>query len=157
MLRVDKELRGDLTLLRLSGEIGESSDFGTLIGSVSKQVIVNCRDITRINSTGVVGWIRYFSELTRNGHSLKFTECSIPVVEQINLIVNFVAGGQIESVFVPYYCSKCMCELRALIKVEELRSVGVKIPPAQCSTCKSFATFDDVPESYLAFLDRSSS
>lgn len=156
MLNVDKEQLGDLTTLHLSGEIEESSDFGTLIGSVSRQVVVNCRGVSRINSTGVVGWIRYFTELTQNGHTLRFVECSSPVVEQINLIVNFLAGGAVESIFIPYSCTHCRLELRALLQVEDLKKMSGKIPEAQCSSCKSIAVFDDLPDAYLGFLDRQS-
>ena len=154
MLKVDKEQLGDLTTLQFSGEIEESSDFGTLIGSVSKQVVINCREVTRINSTGVVGWIRYFTELAATGHTLRFVECSSPVVEQINLIVNFLAGGVVESIFIPYSCTQCRLELRALLHVEDLKKMGGKIPEAQCSSCKAIAVFDDLPDAYLGFLDR---
>lgn len=156
MVNIVKEQKGEATILHMAGAIEESSGFETIVGSVSREVVVSCKGVTRINSAGVVGWIRYFTGLQKRGHKLRFIECASPVVEQINMIVNFLAGGTVESIYVPYICKGCKQELRSLFPVEQLRGLGLTIPDAKCSACGGTAVFDDVPETYLGFLTRES-
>jgi DNA-directed RNA polymerase subunit RPC12/RpoP/ABC-type transporter Mla MlaB component len=153
MLTVSKEMKGEATLLRMSGSIEETADLSQLIGSVSREVIVNTSQVARVNSSGVVAWIRYFADLKNKGVRLRFVECSSAIVEQVNLIVNFLVGGSPESIFVHYACSGCKKELRSLFDVATLRGLQGRIPDGKCPDCGSKAAFDD-DEAYLAFLQR---
>lgn len=154
MLNIVKEQKNGILSIRLSGAVDELANLDQLIGPPAPEMHVYCREVKRINSVGVKNWIRYFTSAKNRGSKLRFLECSIPVVEQINLISNFLAGGEIESLYVPYSCGKCKSELIGLFKVADLRNIGFKVPNLTCSKCGDKAVFDDIPEEYFAFSTR---
>ncbi len=154
MLTVTREQKDGITQIRLSGIIDETVDLSKQIGPLPPSVVFVCRDISQINSQGVKVWIEFFSKAFASKIRFKFTECSPVIVEQLNYITNFACGGEVVSVLVPFFCEKCLKEIRGVIKAEDLKRVSYKLPPVQCPKCKSHATIDDVAEEYFAFLIR---
>lgn len=154
MLNVIKEQKGNILLVRLAGSIEENVDFDQLIGPPPSELHVNCKEVPRINSVGVKSWIRYFQQAQSKGTKLKFLDCSTAIVQQINLISNFVCGGTVESIYVPFSCTTCKAELVGLFRSEDLKKIQLKLPELKCSKCSGTAVFDDIPEEYFAFLMR---
>ena len=154
MVNVVKEQKGNLLVVRLAGSIEESVNFDQLIGVPPAELEVNCKEVPRINSVGVKGWIKYFQGVSAKGTKIKFTECSTAIVEQFNLISNFVCGGTVESIFVPFSCTGCKSELVGLFKTEDLKKLNLQLPDLKCSKCGNKAVFDDIPEEYFGFLMR---
>lgn len=154
MIKVEKQTNGNVLTVKFSGTIEETVNFEELVGATPAEVVVNTKEIARINSVGVKGWIKYFQSLTAKGTKLTFAECSTAIVEQINLISNFSCGGSIESVYVPFACGGCKTELVGLFKVEELKKLNAEVPDQKCAKCAGNASFDDIPEEYFAFLQR---
>lgn len=154
MINVTKEQKGSVLAVKLSGTIEETVNFDQLIGPPPAAMEVNCKEIYRINSVGVKGWIKYFQSCQAKGTQLKFVECSTAIVEQINLILNFVCGGEIESIYVPFSCTKCSSELLGLFKSVDLKKSNLQVPELKCTKCGGSAAFDDLPEEYLGFLLR---
>lgn len=152
MLSIAKEKAGNGLLVRLTGPVEENVNFEALIGGVTGELTINCKGVPRINSVGVKAWIKYFQGLASKGVKITFSECSIAIVEQMNLISNFTCGGTVESIFVPFACSSCKGELVGLFKVTALKSSGFKLPSLKCSKCGGNAVFDDIPEEYFNFL-----
>ena len=154
MVNVIKEKQGNKLIVRLSGSIEETVNFDQMIGELPPELTINCKEVPRINSIGVKGWIKYFQSAQAKGTKLTFTECSTAIVEQINLISNFTCGGSIESIYVPFSCQKCKSELVGLFKTEDLKKMNLVIPPVKCSKCGADAHFDDIPEGYFGFVNR---
>lgn len=152
MFNITKETKGDVLVVTLSGSLEESIDFGQMIGPAPSKMEIHCKDVSRINSVGVKAWISYFQKCHSNGIQVKFLECSTAIVEQINLISNFIAGGIVESIFLPFACSNCELELSNLFNVEDLAKDGKAPPTMECPKCHNQAKFDDIPEEYLAFI-----
>jgi hypothetical protein len=153
MLTVNKQPSENGLLVELNGTIEESVNFDQLIGSFSGDLTVKCRGITRINSVGVKTWMRYFQGLKTQGKTFKFVECSHPIIEQLNMISNFAAGGEVVSILLPFSCMKCQNEFVANCPTAELRENELKIPPVKCEKESCAALFDDDPEEYLYFLE----
>lgn len=154
MVNVVKEQKGNALVVRLTGSIEETVNFDQLIGPPPAELWVNCKEVPRINSVGVKGWIKYFQAATAKGTKLKLMECSTSIVEQINLISNFTCGGTVESIFVPFSCTGCKTELVGLFKCDDLKRLQLKLPELKCSKCGGKAVFDDIPEEYFGFLMR---
>lgn len=154
MLNVIKEQKGSALVVKLSGSIEESVNLDQLIGAPQPEMQISTKDVSRINSVGVKAWIKYFSAAQAKGTKLTLVECSTAIVEQINLISNFVCGGRVESVFVPFSCTQCKSELVGLFKVDDLKKLNGNIPELKCTKCSGRAVFDDIPEEYFAFLTR---
>jgi anti-anti-sigma regulatory factor len=154
MLNITKEQTGNALTVRLSGSIEETANFDQLFGTPPAELVVNCKDVPRINSVGVKAWIKYFQAASAKGTKIRFTECSTAIVEQINLISNFTAGGTVESIYVPFSCTGCKSELVGLFKTEDLKKLNMNIPELKCTKCGGKAVFDDIPEEYFGFLER---
>ncbi len=154
MINVAKEQKGNAVVVKLSGSVEESVNFDQLIGPPPAELIVNCKDIPRINSVGVKAWIKYFQGAQAKGTKLTFQECSTAIVEQINLISNFTCGGVVESIYVPFSCTSCKSELVGLFKADDLKKMQLKLPELKCTKCGNKAVFDDIPEEYFGFLMR---
>ncbi len=153
MLQAQRDEAPGGVVVKLTGTIEENVNFEQLIGPFEGLLEVNCRNITRINSVGVKTWIRFFQGLKAQGKNFKFSECSHPIVEQMNVISNFTCGGEVESVLLPYSCAKCAKEFVASVKTEDLKSRGLQIPKVKCEKTECAAVFDDDPEEYLYFLE----
>lgn len=154
MLNIIKEQKGNALVVRFSGSIGENVNFEQMIGPVSGELIINCREIPRINSVGVKSWIKYFSSLQAKGIKLTFTDCSTAIVEQINLISNFLCGGTVESIYVPFSCNSCKSELVGRFTIADIKKLQMNFPALKCTKCNGEAVFDDIPEEYLSFMNR---
>jgi anti-anti-sigma regulatory factor len=152
MLTVNKKQSKSGLLVELSGAIEENVHFEQLIGNFEGDLSVNCRGVTRINSVGVKTWIRYFQNLKLQGKVFQFVEVSYPLIEQLNMISNFAAGGEVESILLPFSCIKCQNEFVASCKTAELKAHQLKIPRVKCEKTDCAALFDDDPEEYLYFL-----
>jgi hypothetical protein len=154
VVNVVKEQKGTALVVRLAGSIEENVSFDQLIGAPPAELHVICKEVTRINSVGVKSWIKYFQSAQAKGTKLLFQDCSTAIVEQINLISNFTAGGAVESIYVPFSCQTCKSELVGLFKADDLKKLQFKLPELKCTKCSGKAVFDDIPEEYFAFLMR---
>lgn len=155
MINVIKEQIGDVLHLLIVGVLDESSDLPAELGDPAPKMNIHCREIQRINSIGVKQWISYFLNAKKAGSQLTFSECSVAIVEQNNLIANFLAGGTMESFYVPYSCTRCGTELLGLFKVSDFNKDDLRLPEVKCTKCGSPAVFDDILEEYFYFLIRS--
>jgi len=153
LLNIVKEQKDNALNIILTGSIEESVDFDKLIGDPAPVMHVNCKAVPRINSVGVKAWIKYFKRAQESGSKIKLIECSIAIVEQLNLISNFSCGAEVESIQVPFACESCGAELAGLFKVTALKDSQLNIPPLKCPKCSGQAVFDDIPEEYFNFLE----
>ena len=154
MLKVEKKQEVEATFLTLSGVVDERIEFDRLLGPLTGLVKINLRRIDRINSVGVKNWVRYFNELSQKGVELVFEECSPQIVEQINLVLNFICGGTVASILVPFNCSQCHSAFVVSFSLEELNRIQGEVPEPPCPKCNGKTSFDDIEEEYLAFMDR---
>ncbi|MCM2324770.1 MAG: hypothetical protein NDJ90_16040 [Oligoflexia bacterium] len=156
MLTVVKEPKENALAVRLIGTIEEDVNFAQLIGEVPGELHVNTKEVSRISSHGVRQWVRYFDDLASRGVRIKHVACSVAVVQQLSLIVNFISDPSgIESICVPYLCAQCKGQFVSVIRVKHLLKIHEKIPSAACPKCgKGEAIFDDLESEYFNFLRR---
>jgi anti-anti-sigma regulatory factor len=157
-MKVEKQVQKDSLILKLVGDIDETTDFEKALGlgatstGLPKSIDLYTSGIDRMSSIGIKAWISYFRVLTSKGVTLRFFECSPVIVAQCNLIMNFLCGGTVESVCVPYLCGKCRHELRATIQSAQIPQPGTEMPQLKCPKCGGSAFFDDLPDEYFGFL-----
>lgn len=156
VLNVKREEQGSTLILHLSGEINETVDFNRDVGATATETVLICKDITRVNSIGVKGWVKFFQERAKQGTKLRFAECSPAIVEQLNIIMNFSCGGKVESIYAPFVCTNPACRkgVVSLYKTEDLKRLNFTLPAIKCDKCNSEAVFDDLPEEYFRFATR---
>lgn len=150
----------DVTFLKVGGIIDEDN---TLAGSLKKidgrTVVIDLSGVERINSCGVRDWVNWLNDLDARGKSVVLVRCSPCIVNQINLVNNFVGRGMVKSFFAPYFCPTCDIEQQKLLQVEDFagmdrpRAPEVRGDACQRADCQM--EFDDIEEAYFAFLPRS--
>lgn len=153
-MNVKLEKSGDWTVARLSGDIDDLADFDKLIGPLPAQLRVDCAEVTRINSTGVKTWMKYFQQSKTSGTQLEFLNLSPVIVEQFNQIRNFGFSGKVLSIQCAFACPACGEAFNRTFSTEDLRKAQFQVSEQPCPKCKSPAAFDDYPSEYFVFLIR---
>jgi anti-anti-sigma regulatory factor len=154
MFQIRKAVTGGIPVFYLSGEIDETVKLQEQLQFSESEVVFNVRDVIRINSAGVRGWIHYFETLQRNQVQFSFVECSPAIVDQMNLISNFLANGKAISIAVPFSCQSCSYEFIEFFSISSLIQSHPKEPTAQCAKCGGESLLDEIKEEYLGFLNR---
>jgi hypothetical protein len=153
-LAVNIEDREEFSLVTLSGIVDEDNHLSELPDRIKESlVVINTAHVERINSCGVRDWVTWLGEMEKRGKTIYFIECPPVIMAQVNLVYNFVGSGQIINFFGPYFCSKCDTDRLLLIDVQEaLTKIPFKAPVCRCNTCDLTMEFDDIENSYFAFL-----
>ncbi len=146
--------RGDVTYLKLAGVIDEDNELFDLLDQLGAgTVVINLADIERINSCGVRDWVNWLAKLEKKGAKVVFVECSPAIVAQINLVNNFTGNEVVKSFYAPYFCPSCDLEKVLLIEMDEMKAMdSPKAPVCRCDECDGVMDFDDMEESYFAFV-----
>jgi hypothetical protein len=154
MFKADSELQGSKLTLQFKGTVDESFKIELPDPKKVKEVHVHCKGVVRINSAGLKAWIKFFQALKAQKTSFTFHECSTAVVEQANLLPNFMVGGTVESLMVPFCCGGCGSDLAGFFRVEPLRRANFEVPSLDCPNCGASAEFDDFVDHYFGFLKK---
>jgi hypothetical protein len=143
------------SFLRLRGIVDEDNNLTGLIPRLTGDVlVVDTAAITRISSCGVRDWVNWLNEVEKHGFKVVLIRCSPPIVTQINMVTNFVGNSVVYSFLAPYYCPTCDRESQKLLEVEPLaQNNPVRAPSFRCSDCGGALDFDDLEESYFAFIN----
>lgn len=110
-------------------------------------------EINNFNSCGIREWIYLIRDIEGLG-KLKFTMCSVTMIDQINMVPDSLGKGRVESFFAPYYCD-CGGEVNRLIIVEDnIEQLQAKQAPVfACDKCSKPLEFDALEESYFLFAE----
>src|SRR5947208_4258201 len=145
--------RGDVSYVKLGGVIDEDNELSELIDKIpSGTAVIDLGEIERINSCGVRDWVNWLSKLESNGTRSVLVECSPAIVAQINLVNNFTGNGVVKSFYVPYFCPECDEEKVLLVEATDMGPPPHEPPTCRCDECDLVMDFDDMPDSYFAFL-----
>lgn len=146
--------REDVTYIKLSGVVDEDNELASLVERLGAgTAVIDLAEIERINSCGVRDWVNWLTRLEKRDARVILVECSPAIVAQINLVNNFVGNGAVESFYAPYFCPSCDLEKVLLVELDEM--VGTDKPTApvcRCDECDGVMDFDDMEESYFAFI-----
>jgi anti-anti-sigma regulatory factor len=145
--------RDDVTYVKLGGVIDEDNELGELMERMAgSTVVIDLAEIERINSCGVRDWVNWLGKVEKTGTRVVLVECSPAIVAQINLVNNFTGSGVVKSFFAPYFCPNCDREKVLLVETSELGPPPHKAPTCRCDECDGVMDFDDMEDSYFAFL-----
>ena len=144
--------QGDYSLVKLSGIVDEDNGLGELAEQIPVgTAIVDLGDIERINSCGVRDWVNWLGRLERQHVRVILAGCSPPIVAQLNLVSNFAGTGGVKSFYIPYFCPECDEDKVMLVETADMAHPP-EPPTCRCDECDLVMDFDDMPESYFAFL-----
>ena len=145
--------RDDVSYVKLAGVIDEDNELTDLVDKIPPgTAVIDLGEIERINSCGVRDWVNWLSKLESNGTRSVLVECSPAIVAQINLVNNFTGSGVVKSFYVPYFCPECDEEKVLLVEAGDMGPPPHEPPTCRCDECDGPMDFDDMEESYFAFL-----
>jgi anti-anti-sigma regulatory factor len=145
--------RGDVSYVKLGGVIDEDNELTDLVDKIpSGTAVIDLGEIERINSCGVRDWVNWLGKLESGGTRSVLVECSPAIVAQINLVNNFTGNGAVKSFYVPYFCPECDEEKVLLVEAGDMGTGPHEPPTCRCDECDLVMDFDDMPDSYFAFL-----
>jgi len=145
--------RGDMSYVKLGGVIDEDNELGDLVEKIPHgTAVIDLGEIERINSCGVRDWVNWLNKLENGGTRSVLVECSPAIVAQINLVNNFTGNGVVKSFYVPYFCPECDEEKVLLVETADMGPAPHEPPTCRCDECDLVMDFDDMPDSYFAFL-----
>jgi anti-anti-sigma regulatory factor len=147
--------KDDLCYVKLTGIIDEDNGLAGLTDQIpTGTVVIDTGEIERINSCGVRDWVNWLTKLEKNGSNVVLVECSPAIVAQINLVHNFTGQGAVKSFYAPFFCPACDLEKVLLIDAAEMAGQSPpKAPTCRCDECDGVMDFDDMEESYFAFVN----
>lgn len=145
--------RDDVTYVKLSGVIDEDNELADLSDQIpAGTAVIDLGEVERINSCGVRDWVNWLSKIEQNNTKVVLVECSPAIVAQINLVNNFTGNGVVKSFYVPYFCPECDEEKVLLVETADMGPPPHEPPTCRCDECDLVMDFDDMPDSYFAFL-----
>src|SRR5215831_5771164 len=145
--------REDVTYVKLSGVIDEDNELSALADKLGAgTAVIDVSEIERINSCGVRDWVNWLGKAEKGGAKVVMVECSPAIVAQINLVNNFTGNGVVKSFYAPYFCPECDEEKVLLVEASDMGPPPHEPPTCRCDECDLVMDFDDMPDSYFAFL-----
>ncbi len=145
--------REDVSYVKLAGVIDEDNELTDLVDKIPPgTAVIDLGEIERINSCGVRDWVNWLGKLEGNNTRVVLVECSPAIVAQINLVNNFTGQGVVKSFYVPYFCPECDEEKGLLVEAGDMGPPPHEPPTCRCDECDLVMDFDDMPDSYFAFL-----
>lgn len=145
--------RDDVSYVKLAGVIDEDNELTSLTDKIPPgTAVIDLGEIERINSCGVRDWVNWLTKLEGQTTKAVLVECSPAIVAQINLVNNFTGSGVVKSFYVPYFCPDCDEEKVLLVDATDMGPPPHEPPTCRCDECDLVMDFDDMADSYFAFL-----
>lgn len=144
----------DFTYVRLVGTVDEDNELAPLVNRIrGEAAIIDLAGIEDINNCGVRDWVNCLEGLLARNVAVVLVECSPAIVAKLNTVSNFIENGYVKSFYVPYFCQACDQEKALLVDMDEFRGdATIKTPTCRCDSCDGIMAFDDLEESYFAFV-----
>ncbi|MEZ4742278.1 MAG: hypothetical protein R3B45_07510 [Bdellovibrionota bacterium] len=144
------------TVLIFSGNVDEHFKQEDVPRVESETIIFDLSEVENFNSCGIREWIYLIKDYSNLG-KLIFRNCSVTMIDQVNMVPDSIGNAKIESFYAPYYCESesCCGETNRLIQISEHIETlkEKKAPEFNCESCGKPLEFDALEESYFLFLD----
>ncbi len=143
----------DKVVYTFNGDIDENFRQQDVPRFEKSEIIFELGDVLNFNSCGIREWIFLVRDIGSCG-TLIFRNCSVTMIDQINMVPDSLGVGIIESFYAPYYCDS-HGEINQVIRLDEyLNDIEQKkAPDFKCSQCGEALEFDALEESYFLFAD----
>jgi anti-anti-sigma regulatory factor len=155
-LAIDKFIEGSITCLRFQGTIDEAFDGKRLAASIKcSTLILDMGAVKKISSFGIREWTDFIKTVERQVQQLVAIECTPKVVDQINMVSQFLGTkGQVFSFYAPYRCDYCDIDRRVLFQIDRDHAAirGLRPPEQLCETCSRPEYFDEEPASFFSYV-----
>lgn len=137
----------------LAGDVDEAISQESFPATDLNEVILDLSGIMSFNSCGLREWIRWI-QIFSSHHKVYFENCSVPTIDQMNMMPQTMGKGTVLSFYAPYYCETCG-EVNQLVLMDRYAEMlrQKKAPDFSCETCGDVLCFDALAASYFLFAD----
>lgn len=148
-------------VVQMSGPIGETTALFTVPMGGLKEIVIDMKDVTFINSIGIKHWILWTVKIPQDCQ-VKMQNCPFVIGTQASIVVGFTKPNmKIESMKVPYACDACSTEFQHLALMGKDYFYAVGSQPAQillpesvpCPKCKQPMEQDFIVDKTFKFLN----
>ena len=151
-LIIDIEQSDDIARYSFKGDVDDAFRQQDVPRVKASSIIMDLEGLTNFNSCGVREWVFLIKDLEKLGR-ITFTKCSIPMVDQFNMVPESIGSGTVESFYAPYVCedhgdAEVLLDAKADSKAIATQSA----PERNCTKCNQTLIFDAMPDSYFLFL-----
>lgn len=123
--------------------------------TMGKRVNLRLRDIEWVNSSGMRAW-SIFMRAFIEGREVSFEECSSAIMQQVNMVPNFLPLPSIHSFMVPFACDTCHTQTNVLVRSIDCKPpVSKPITQPVCGKCGATMNCQEDLNDYLFFLEPS--
>ena len=154
-LAIEKFSDQGVACFKLAGWIDEDFDGKKLAQTIhARTLVLHLADIRRISSFGIREWVDFIAAATKVTNEIILVECAPKVVDQLNMVGNFIGQGRVYSFYVPYRCDYCDTEDRVLMQVDRDWDAikSMKPPERPCPSCGDIEYFDEDPVTYFSYI-----
>lgn len=144
--------------LKLASKVDENTSFKKIFlalnGNPTKKAIINCNDLTYINSAGIRSLINFIEELIQNVESITYSQCPITLVSQFNMVKGFFPKNvTVESFYCPYFNPTTDEEKKILVFSKDILNNEAPSIKDENENELEFDGFKDKYFQFLSFLD----
>jgi anti-anti-sigma regulatory factor len=152
-LSIEKFSEGTITCLRFRGVVDEKFEGKKLASTVkAKKLVLDLGQVEKISSFGVREWLTFIATVEKSVQQIVLINCTPKVVNQINMVANFLGKGLVFSFYAPYRCDDCDTEHLVLLNVDRDHEAISKMraPERPCPSCGNPAFLDEDPVTFFA-------
>ena len=153
-LKIDIEVYGDISFYLFMGHIDEKFKEIEVPRASQTSVIFDLEHVKSVNSVGIREWINLINDF-KGIKNLTYKKCSIPFVDQMNMVPDSIGEAKIQSFYAPYFrdCNRCNGEKECLLDMVDHKESLKKLDPPMitCDMCMQTLEFDALEESYFSF------
>lgn len=155
-LSINIDTNDSVTIYTFNGDISEHFAHNKLPYFNTEQTVLVLDYITTFNSIGTREWIHFVDAVSQNSTPV-FRNCSVAMIDQINMVPECLGKGFVESFYAPYFCD-CGEEVNKLVSIKENIDIlsNSTAPEFSCDACGKTLEFDALEESYFQFINSSS-
>ena len=148
-LKYTFETSGGHARVALAGAIDENADLAGLFHRVVTDTVMNLRNVERVNSMGVHGWVPLINKVSAR-HRLAMEELSYALVQSANAVANMFGSAVLRSCIAPYFCARCKQNVNVTVTADEVAAARDSVPTKHCAACQGVLEFDEL-DGYFAF------
>ncbi|MCC6996142.1 MAG: PDZ domain-containing protein [Deltaproteobacteria bacterium] len=136
-LRIDKQIEGRSTYLKVSGDLDGSFPTDKLAEGLEGQVVFDLSSLGKIDPAGAAEWRQLMAKATPGCEQIILCGCTPAFAERLTTPQDLGAKGVVMSFSMPYSCAKCATTSSQVIDVAEHHEVlkFATPPEMKCKDC----------------------
>lgn len=118
-----------------------------------KQLIVDCGEVSYINSMGLRNWVRWLANVKKSNPDagIEFLRLPVSLIRVAEAIGGVLPETSIvRTFFVNFYCPKCASQ--SVLLMENKRNLSLSSTVPKCESCSEVMELELLEDSYKAIL-----